>query len=510
MAEKNKKTMGTNIIVLIILTLFLKIVGFINRVVIAYFFGTTTETDIYYTASGFVESISAVLLAGLTVGIINIYIRNKGKKDTNIFISNIVTGISLLTSTVMILCIIFSNDISHVLALSYSDDLYSQMSNLLRILIIAIPFQGLVTIFGAVLQAENRFTPVRLTGTVSSFVSIVCVIVLHKYIGVYALVVSFVVGYFLNAVFLRINLRKVFKYRIYKFYKDENVKELIFLVLPLIIGLAGHEINLIIDKSVASQITEGAVSALSYSCVLYLLIENVIINSIVTAIFPNMTEMKKEGKENELAVSAKRVIFFAECLLIPIVICTFLNAENITELIYFRGSFDEKSLLLTSAALQGYVIGLPFLAIRDIITRVYYAYSDTKTPVAVNLISVGINIFLDFALYKAFGVMGITFATSFANAFSGIVMLLRVKKCNRYILDKELLKELGIICIPMVLSLVVTYYIAVAFQPLLALLLSAFVTFGIELIFMYLGKSNYLQFILKLVKEKINIRNKNI
>ena len=385
---------------------------------------------------------------------------------------------------------LLSDNIVRMLAVSYSDHTYSLMSILLKIMIWSLPFQGLVTIYGAVLQANNNFTPVKLTGTFSSIVSIICILILYRYIGIYAIVVSFITGFIVNAVFLRINIGKKFRFLSGRFYKDRDIKLLLFMVTPIMFGVAGHEVNLIIDKSVAALVGEGAVTALSYSCVLYLLVENVIINSIVTAIFPDMAEKVQRGENVELAHNSKKAILLAEFLLIPIVIFTFFNATGITRIAYMRGNFDNNSLILTSAALQGYVIGLPFLAIRDIITRVYYAYKDTKLPVYINLLSVVINIILDFVLYKPLGIMGITLSTSVSNIFSGLIMLLMIRKYNKLIFEKNLIKELLILYSPIILSALISNVIVNLFDNIIiSLILSFVVVFSIELVAVYFFKS---------------------
>lgn len=500
---KQNRALGINIVRLIFLTLVLKCIGFINRIVIAYFYGATAATDIYYNVSGFVDSIASILLAGLSIGIINVYISNVDGCDKKTFISNVETIVVLIMMGIMVGCIIFSNQVSHVLAVNYSDKQYEQMSLLIKILVIALPLQGLVTIFGAVLQAQNIFIPVRLTGTFSSIISIICVMLLNKRLGIYALVASFILGYLFNALFLRFHVGLSHKYSIHKFYKDANIRKLLILVFPLILGMAGHEVNLIIDKSVASRLAEGAVSALSYSCVLYLLIENTIINSIVTVLFPNIAEDIKNGKDSKLGRNVKSIIVFAEALLIPIVIFSYFNAENITRIVYYRGSFDLNSLSLTSCALQGYVVGLPFLAIRDIAMRVYYAYGDTKAPVMINLLSVIINIFLDFILYKPLGVLGITLSTSISNAIAGMIMILYVRHYNGWILDKSLIRELTLIVLAGFVSTAFIWVIKGQCSMFFEMLINLMAVVGIEFIAMLIGRSYVLKQLFKVLRIRV-------
>lgn len=448
-----KKNLANNIFLLITLTLLLKCIGFVNRIAIAYHFGTSNVTDIFYNASGFIDSISSIVLASLSVGVINIYINNKRENRNDKFISDLI----LICFTMMLImsCVLFclSDHIAYFLAPSYSSTNISELGKMLKYLSICFPFQGLIAVFTSILQAEKNFTPVKMVGTVSSMVSIICVILLTNRLGVYSLVVSYVVGIVFNTIILWYSSKKIFNFSFTRICYSDDLKKLLVLIGPLIIGIAAHEINLIIDKSIASGFKMGAISALSYSCVLYLLVENVFINSIVTALLPELTQNVANNKAIDGSVG--KVVVFTELLLIPIFVIMFCFSTDIITLLYGRGNFDEYSISLTSVALKGYVIGLPFLGLRDIYMQVFYAFGNTSIPVKVNTISVVINIILDFVLSKYYGVMGIAIATSVSIAFSGIILTLFSAMRFKGIMTKEQKMFIGTECIIAVLLMAV-------------------------------------------------------
>jgi len=456
--------------------------------VIAYFFGTTQITDIYYNASGFVDSIASIILASLAIGVVNIYIANKEKGTNNRFVSNLAIIIVFLMIIIGVVTFVISDQISYWLAPGYTLNEHEQLKYMVQIMCIAFPFQGIVSVYSSVLQAEKNFIPVRLTGTVTSVASIFSVIIFAKNVGINSLVISYIFAIIFNALFLFLCSNKYFKFKPKGVLRDFDVKRMVILIVPLLLGTAGHEINLIIDKSIASRVTQGAISALSYSCVLYLFIENVIINSIVTAFFPNLTEMENQGKDQEVASSTRKMIILALSMLVPIMCCVYFNSVNITRIVYMRGSFDETSLSLTSAALMGYIIGLPFLAMRDIITRVYYAYDDTKFPVIVNLLSVLLNIGLDLVLYKPLGVFGITFATSVSNIFSAVVLFIMIGKYNKNINDKGgwiILIKIVVSAAPICM---INSFLCTKLSGIIAFIVCTMISFSIEVIFLLIFK----------------------
>lgn len=63
------------------------------------------------------------------------------------------------------------------------------------------------------------------------------------------------------------------------------------------------------------------------------------------------------------------------------------------------------------------------MALRLLLTRVYYSLQDTKTPMVNGAISVGFNIVLNLILVQFMGHAGLTFATSIATTIATILLL---------------------------------------------------------------------------------------
>lgn len=276
------------------------------------------------------------------------------------------------------------------------------------------------------------------------------------------------------------------------------------MVFPLTLGMAAHQVNLIIDKSIASTVTVGAITALSYASFLYLCIENIIIQNVSTAIFPEIAvEFLKTRNDELIAKKVRGTMLCTIYLLLPIVVSCFMYADFMVSCIYMRGSFNSDSLFLTVMAFQGYLIGLPFLAVRDIITRVFYTYSDTKTPVKIGICSVIINIVLDYILSIHLGLFGITLATSISNALSAILMCCFVKIHNKHIIILELKKDINAI----VLILIISYLTGIAMLRIhmqgLDFVLYGILVLIIEIMVLKIGNLSVFRYIISLI-DKLN------
>lgn len=485
-------SLSANIAKLIFLTVALKLVGFVSRSVVAYYFGITSDTDIYYTASGFIDSVSAVVLAGLSVGVVNIYISNS-PEDRSEFISNLLSIITLITLFVALACYVFAAPISWAL-MPRNDAAADGLKTMLRVLSLSFPFHGAVSLLGATLQAEKRFIPLKITGTITSLTNMAFVVLFSSVFGVRALMFAYVSGSLLNALFLFAHARKYAEIRVKKAVLDAKIRQLLFMVAPLILGMAANQIHLIIDKSIASTVAVGAISALSYAGFLYLFFENVIIQSVSTAIFPEIVEEFHRNQTAEhIAGRVKTTMLFTTYILMPMVTACVVNSDFIIRLLYMRGNFGPDSVSLTTAALNGYMLGLPALGLRDISNRVYYAYGDTKAPVKINLLSIALNVILDVVLSGYWGIFGITAATSISNAFSAAVMAAGLKSYNGHIYERRLCAELLFLTAASLFAGIGCMYVKACVNPWVSLLAAFIAALGGECIVAFAFRSVILE-----------------
>ena len=113
---------------------------------------------------------------------------------------------------------------------------------------------------------------------------------------------------------------------------------------------------------------------------------------------------------------------------VPATVGLIVLATPIVEIAFQRGAFDTTATLMTSQALTFYSIGLVAMALRLLLTRVYYSLQDTKTPMVNGAVSVVFNIVLNLILIKFMAHSGLALATSIATTIATILLLYGLKK----------------------------------------------------------------------------------
>ncbi len=164
-------------------------------------------------------------------------------------------------------------------------------------------------------------------------------------------------------------------------WRDKAVREVGRLMGPRVIGLAAFQLNFVIATFFASTVREGAISAVNYAWLVVMTPLGLFGMAISTAVFPRMAEQAARSEE-ELQSTLSRSLRLILFLTVPAGIGLMILAKPITAFLLQSGAFSASSTDLVVSALVFYSIGLFAHAGIEILSRGYYAMSDTRTPVA--------------------------------------------------------------------------------------------------------------------------------
>ena len=173
-----------------------------------------------------------------------------------------------------------------------------------------------------------------------------------------------------------------------------------WLIGPVLIGVAVNQINTMVDRTLASTLVEGSISALNYANKLNGFVMALFITSVGAVIYPMLSKLSSEDNKEKFISSVVQSINSVILLVIPISIGAIVLATPIVKLLFQRGEFDARATSMTAIALIMYSIGMVAFGLRDIIGKVFYALKDTKTPMINGAIAMIMNIVLNIILVK--------------------------------------------------------------------------------------------------------------
>jgi putative peptidoglycan lipid II flippase len=222
--------------------------------------------------------------------------------------------------------------------------------------------------------------------------------------------------------------RKGYAYRPVFNPRMPELRGLMLLVMPIMVSNMIGEFNQIIDRNFASMLITGSVSSLNYAAKLVNTVVAVISGSIVTVLFPNLSELAAENDFDKIrhyiSLSIKRLA----PLLLPSALGIILLANPIVKLLLERGSFTPEDTLRTTECLRIYAVLIIISGLNGIIVRAFFALSDTKTPAIISAVSVAVNAGLNFLLIDSWQHQGLAFATVVSSVFSMVVLLVVLQR----------------------------------------------------------------------------------
>ncbi len=397
-----------------------RLLGIVRTVVIAHQFGTSPALDAYFVAFRIPDLIFQ-LLAGATLGsaFIPTFARMMSRSDSEAWrlassVLNLVLGATLVFALIGLLV---APVLVPLTAPGLGEDtgqeaeLTSLAVDLTRIMMISPVLFAISGMFMGILNARHHFLGPALAPMFYNAAIIVGALVSDD---VRVLAFAVVVGALLHLVVQLPVLRLVgMTWQPVWDWRDAAVREVGRLMGPRVIGLAAYHFNFVVATFFASTVAAGAISAVNYAWLLVMTPLGLFGMAISTAAFPRMAEQaaRDDGELPDTLSRALRLILY---LTIPASIGLMILAMPLTAFLLRSGAFDESSADLVVPALIFYSIGLFAHAGIEIVSRGYYALSDTRTPVTFAVASMVINLVLSLVLVVPFGVKGLAFALSVA------------------------------------------------------------------------------------------------
>lgn len=428
--EKKKTIIGPAILVMIVV-LASKLLGFIRQTVIAAVYGSNIDTDIYFMSSDFMIGLSGALIGSLTTALVTIYIDTKvkqNKEKANEIASRMLT--LFLFSSIFFISIVnlFAPLIARLLAPTYDDLMLTRLVNYLRMFSITFIFTAFQSIYAAVLNANDSFVPGKLYGIIFNPLAIIAVLLFAGGFGMIPLIGAYVIANLLQSLLLMHLCKKNFKFRFTMGFSDTNIKHLIILSLPLLISNIFIQLNAIVDKSICSTLGEGFASYYLYANTLEGFITTTITTTVSLLLLSKYATYVAEGDTKKVIQSFKDSISGLIILLAPITAIVCALSTEIVSIVYLRGEFTSLDASYTAKALVGFAIGFTIIAVREMYIRLHFSYQNTKMPMIANIISVFLNAILSIILARVIGIFGVSFATSVSAILTSMILNRSLKK----------------------------------------------------------------------------------
>ncbi|MBZ9571804.1 murein biosynthesis integral membrane protein MurJ [Patescibacteria group bacterium] len=463
-----------------------RILGLIRNGLLAGYFGTKTEANIYLAAFRIPDLVYNVLIVGgLAVAFLPLFseyfTKNKEKawEMTN-YVLNIFLFLLILTSLVLFF---LAPQLMEIIVPGFSPQDRALTVVLARIMFLSPIFFGMSNIFSGILQYFNRFLVYSLAPILYNLGIIFGILFFYPTFGLLGLAYGVILGAFCHwLVQIPAAINSGFSYRFLFDFKYPAIKKIFYLMIPRTFTVAAQQINLLVITAIASTIA-GGIAIFNYANDFQYFPIGIIAIPFAIAVFPTLSKAwasnDKEKFLEQFSLAFRHILF----LIIPISLLMFILRAQIIRLVLGTlgpQEFDWPATKLTAACLGLFSIGIFALAFIHLISRAFFSMQDTKTPTLIAVGAVILNIILSFnfvrllkfpnfiqdflrAILKLEGmenisVTGLPLAFSLSVIFQFILLLFFFYKKIGDIKLIEIWRSLSKIIIASILMILFTYF----------------------------------------------------
>jgi len=411
-----------------------RVLGLVREIVIAARFGTSPEYDAYVAAFRVPDLLFLVVMSGAFgsafIPIFGGMMARRNSEDAWRLASAILSYTLVVLGIVSLFVMMFARQLMDwFIAPGLAPEQAELATSLTRLLLLSPLLLGLGAAFKGMLEAQDQFALSAYAPALYNLAIVLGAVFLAPSFGVYGLAIGVVIGAVLHAGIQAVGLWRGGMRLAFSLDRHApGLATVVRLMGPRIIGQAAFQVNFIVMTNFASRIGENSVSALNYSFQLFMLPYGVLALSLSTVIFPLMARQFEMGLIDEMKSTLSNALAPLVFLTLPAAVGLYFFRVSIVQVLFQVGSFDRQSTMLVSEALGYFALGLAGFAVVEAITRAYYAMHDTRTPVAVSVAAVGVNLVLSYFLSRWIGHGGLALAISIAATLEMIVLVIVLRK----------------------------------------------------------------------------------
>ena len=408
-----------------------------------YFESFPQAIDAYTVAFTVPDFMYFILVSGaLSVTFIPVFnqrLASGNKKSAWELSTSLLNIMALATLVASILIIIFAEPlVGYVVGPGLDESGRNLAVSLMRVVAINPFLFAAATVISSMQQAVGRFSFFALAPTIYNIGIIIGITVFTNGInifgwqvfdgGIMGVALGVVLGSILQLLVSVVGFVGMgFDYRFKIYWRNQGFRKVLSLLPARSLDQGIDYVNSIVETNLTSRMAAGTVRAYQQAMTLHMVPINLIGVAISTAAFPKMSERLNQGRpdlfKKEFQAVLRVIIWFA----LPIATVTFFTRGYLANFVHNGGDQRISDILGVLA------IAILFRSIFHIASRSFYAQQDTKTPLYISLVSVGVNIILAIILAFALdrGAIGVALAASFAAILEvGILFAVMSRRIN--------------------------------------------------------------------------------
>lgn len=321
--------------------------------------------------------------------------------------TSLINFLALITMVASVLIMIFAPIlVKYIVGPGLSESGQVLATSMMRVIAINPFLFAIATVISSIQQAVGRFVFNALAPTMYNLGIIIGALCFTNGItifghqifggGIMGVALGVVLGAIMQLIVSSVGLLGLgFDYRFKIYWRNRGFRRILSLLPARSADQGLDYVSSIVDTNLASRMADGTIRAYNQATTLYNMPINLIGVSIATAAFPQLTERIGEGRRDLFAHELRSAMRLITWFSLPIAVIMFFCRGYIVSIID-RGGNGTISMMLGI-----FSIAVFLRSVFHIMSRSFYAFQDTKTPMKVSLVTLAITVLLE--LWFVFG-----------------------------------------------------------------------------------------------------------
>ena len=426
------------------MTLLSRVTGLVRDMLIARYFGVTGATDAFYVAFRIPNLLRRLFAEGAFsqafLPMLSEVKEKEGEEKTADFVSHVFSLLAVSVLATSVLGVIAAPALIWIIATGFArhPETFSLAVALTRFMFPYIVFMSLVAFAAAVLNTWKHFAVPAFTPVLLNVSFIACILLLTPFFSepVWALAVAVMGGGVLQLGTQLVALKRlgVFPHLVSPrtAVRDGKVRQTLKLMLPAVVGVSVAPLSILINTNIASRLSHGAVTWLSYADRLMEFPTALLGVALGTVLLPSLAGAFNRGELERYNSLLDRGLRLVVLFAVPAAVGLWFCAELLAAVLFQGRNFTAADVVQTAVAIEGYAAGLLGLIGIKIIAPAFYARKDIKTPVKAAIASVIFVQACNFVTVPQWAHAGLALSVALGACFNAGTLLLVLLKRGWY------------------------------------------------------------------------------
>jgi putative peptidoglycan lipid II flippase len=460
------------------LTMLSRLLGLVREQIFALTLGAGVYSDAFLAAFRIPNLLRDLFAEGaLSTAFVPTYVstlKNESRAAAYALANRVLSTLTIYLGTIAVLGMLFPQPVVSLVATGFGPEKAALCQQLVRIMMPFLPAISLAVVAMGALNAEERYTAPALASSMFNVVAILGGAAVYFIApgGRIAVVVwaslTIVGGLAQLGIQIPTLWRMGFRPKLLPDLRlrDAGTRRIAALMAPATLGVAAVQINVVINSSFASLVSDGAISWLSYAFRLMQLPIGVFGVAVGTTSLTHLSRDAAARDWEALRATLRRGLRMVLFLTVPSTMGLALLGVPIIRLIYQHGRFTSAATLATANALSGYALGLVSYAAIKVVAPAFYALGRTRVPLIASVSAVAANLVWNYATFHRFGHVGLAVGTSLAATVNLTVLLVAFQLQIRGLFTRDFFGAVTRILLAALVMAATVWFLSARLEPL--------------------------------------------